>query len=114
MEIISLVLGVISVLVNVYIFTFIIFYAVKLIGNCLEIFYIVNNMQILVEKQEDSINKYNAYKVRALEDILLKNNGINMIDEYRKNIKKMIESDKLSEEEQQLVLVHFYEQFKHK
>lgn len=104
----------ILVIINVYIFTFIIFYAVKLIGNCLEIFCIVNSMHILVEQNENSKSQYNEYKVKALEEMLIGKNGDKLVDEYKKNIKKMIDSDGLAEQDEKGILVHFYGQFNDK
>ncbi len=97
-----------------YSITFSIFYAVKLIGNCLELFYIISNMQIVNDIREntktDIKQKYNSYRILALEKIILINNKIN-IEDYAGEIKKMIETDDLSDQEKLLCLEMFRKQF---
>jgi len=97
-----------------YFITFFIFYAVKLIGNCLELFYIISNMQIINDMQESSIvdikQKYNNYRIMALEKVVLTNKLIS-IDHYADEIKTMIETDDLSNQERILCLEMHKKQF---
>lgn len=92
-----------------YFVVFSIFYAVKLIGNCLELFYIISNMQIVNDIKESSVvkvdikQKYNNYRIMALEKAILINNQIS-VDDYADEIKKMIELDDISEQEKLLCL----------
>ena len=56
-----------------YIIIFIIFYAVKLIGNCLEIFFIVNGSLLSYENKGVNVKElYNSYRLTALETVCLK------------------------------------------
>jgi len=98
-----------------YLIVFSIFYAVKLIGNCLELFYIINNMQILNDSvDKDKMNyksKYNNYRIIALEKTVLKNTSEQAIHEYANEILKMIGQDTIPKEEHDLYLKMFLEQF---
>jgi len=97
-----------------YLIIFSVFYAVKLIGNCLELFYIISNMQIVNDIKENTrLNirqKYNSYRILALEKIVLINSQIK-IENYADEIKKMIETDDLSEQEKLMCLDMFNKQF---
>lgn len=85
-----------------YITVFIIFYAVKLIGNCLELFYILNNMQIIEDDFIDYKDRYNKYRMIALEKIVLSQTTLNTIKDYEETILKLIQNDNISEPEKQL------------
>lgn len=97
-----------------YLITFSIFYAVKLIGNCLELFYIISNMQIINDIQESSKidikQKYNNYRIAALEEYVLILNKID-VDNYADEIKKLIETDDLSDQERKLYMDLHQKQF---
>lgn len=90
-----------------YLIIFAILYAVKLIGNCLELFYIISNMQIVYDAKEnkkvDLKQKYNNYRILALEKIILLNNQVS-INDYANEIKKMIETDNMSEQEKNVCM----------
>lgn len=81
---------------------FIIFYAVKLIGNCLELFYILNNMQIALEDSVHFKNKYNQYRISALEKIVLSKTSLDTINEYKNTILELIGNDNISEQEKNI------------
>lgn len=88
----------ITLFVLCYLISFSILYAVKLIGDCLELFFIINSIEILLDdnKENDAVelkDKYNNFRIMALETIVLTNNGIECIDAYCNTIKKLIESD---------------------
>ncbi len=87
-----------------YLVVFSVFYAVKLIGNCIELFYIISSMQIVIENTKGDIKqKYNNYRIMALEKIVLIS-GLSSIENYANEIKEMIESDNLSEQEKAVCL----------
>lgn len=98
-----------------YFITFSIFYAVKLIGNCLELFYIISNMQIINDIKESSKvdikQKYNNYRIMALEKVILTNKLVS-IEHYKNEIKEIIEADVLSEQERFLFLEMHQKQFR--
>lgn len=90
-----------------YFIVFTIFYAVKLIGNCLELFLIINSMQIIDESYNDPIDyksKYNNYRITALEKIKLSTTSAKKIKEYENEIKKLIESDNLDNDDKIILL----------
>lgn len=97
-----------------YFIVFSIFYAVKLIGNCLELFYIISNMQIANDMKEISNatikQKYNSYRILALEETVLINRFVS-IENYANQIKKMIENDDLSEQERLICMEMLKKQF---
>lgn len=97
-----------------YLIVFSIFYAVKLIGNCLELFYIVSDMQINEdEKQDAKIDfkfQYNNYRITALEKVILINKIIK-IEEYSDELKKLIESDVISPQKKEIYLEMHRKQF---
>lgn len=99
-----------------YFTVFSIFYAVKLIGNCLELFYIVSNMQIIDDKKRNNItdlkSKYNNYRITALEKIILGNSTKEKFIEYANVIRELIESDAISNEEQEIYLEMYKKQFR--
>lgn len=85
-----------------YLTIFIVFYAVKLIGNCLELFYILNNMQIIEDDYKDYKNKYNNYRICALEKIVLTQTSPDTINDYENTILNLINNDNISNQEKQL------------
>ena len=85
-----------------YMTVFIIFYAVKLIGNCLELFYILNNMQIIDEVFVDHKDKYNKYRIIALEKIVLSKTNLDTIKEYEDLISDLIRNDNITVQEKKL------------
>lgn len=90
--------------VMTYFTVFIIFYAVKLIGNCLELFYILNNMQIIEDTPIDLKTKYNTYRMIALEKIVLSRTSPDIIEEYKDTIIELINDDNLSAPEKELYI----------
>lgn len=69
-----------------YLIIFILFYAVKLIGNSLEIFFIVNSTQKRDNVKSDEIEQiYNAYRLAALEKRYLLSNTDDL-EPYKKTI----------------------------
>lgn len=97
-----------------YLVIFIIFYAIKLIGNCLEIFFIVNETD-LVDKEEsttvelkDLKNIYNSYRLTALEYVCLKKMKEQDLKDYMKIISDQIEgNDELKSELEKMYETHF-------
>ncbi len=90
-----------------YFIIFTIFYAVKLIGNCLELFLIINSMQIIDDTQIDFIDYkalYNNYRITALEKMRLSTTSIKIIRKYEKEIKRLIENDNLSDDDKKILL----------
>ena len=95
-----------------YFIVFTIFYAVKLIGNCLELFYIINSMQLTNDLPIDYKAKYNNYRITALEKVELSVTSISQVQKYKQTVKKLIENDDISMEERQILLRMHKEHFK--
>ncbi len=101
------------VLITSYIFSymtiFVIFYSVKLVGNCLEIFFIINESG--EEKKTVSLKEvYNSYRVTALEKICLSNQDKKIIEEYMKTIFEQIEENEdsiLKDRLKKMFFTHF-------
>ena len=97
-----------------YLTVFSLFYAVKLIGNCLELFFIVNNMEIIEDSKSDSQidfkSRYNNYRITALEKVILINKIVKT-EEYSNELKNLIESDAISPEEKEIYLEKYRKQF---
>lgn len=78
-------------------FTFFsIFYAVKLIGNCLELFILINEMEIVESERGRSDNlerRYYEYRVMALEKLNLSKVSANELTEYKEIISQLIKGD---------------------
>lgn len=84
------------VLILTFIFTylviFILFYSVKLIGNCLEIFFIVNSDEEVAEANKLK-QIYNTYRLTALESVCLKHIGLDGVNEYKRIVKEEVDSN---------------------
>lgn len=77
-----------------YLIIFILFYAVKLIGNSLEIFFIVNSAEEEKQKPYDNLkNEYNSYRITALEYVCLTKLGKDGLNKYQEILKKQIEDN---------------------
>lgn len=94
-----------------YLTIFIVFYSVKLIGNCLELFYIVNSMELIENKNIDYKAKYNTYRITALEKVLLSSTSVETIQEYKQTIRVLIESDMVSGDEAKILFKLYSEHF---
>lgn len=95
-----------------YFTVFTVFYAVKLIGNCLELFLIVNEMQIIDdEKGMRDKARYNDYRLMALEKIGLSTTSEEMIELYRNCIHELIKTDITTEEEKNIYFEMLKKQF---
>ncbi len=94
-----------------YFIIFTIFYAVKLIGNCLELFYIINSMQFKEEQHIDYKSWYNNYRITALEKVVLSTTSINQVQNYKQTIKELIENGNIPLEERQILLKMHKEHF---
>lgn len=105
------IVDIIFIPILVYIIVFIIFYAVKLIGNCLELFYIVNGMQIIESEADDLKNNYNSYRILALEKIGLSNTSIETVESYKNIIIELINMDNIPEQEKKIYLEMVKKQF---
>ncbi len=107
-------LNIILLSITSYLVVFSIFYAVKLIGNCLELFYIVSDMQIIEENKYDNKialkSKYNSYRITALEKTIFTNNVKNVV-EYSKVINELIKSDIISQQEKEIYLDMYRKHF---
>lgn len=95
-----------------YLIIFTIFYAVKLIGNCLELFYIINSMQLTDDNPIDYKAKYNNYRITALEKVELSVTSISQVQNYKQTVKELIENDDISLEERQILLRMHKEHFR--
>lgn len=97
-----------------YLIVFIIFYAAKLVGNCLELFYIINDIQIIINAQSSNNikNEYNNYRITALEKIVLTKGDSNQVQDYQRTIEDLIKNDSISNEKRNLYLELYHKQFK--
>lgn len=68
----------------------------KLIGNCLELFYIINSMQISENIPIDYKARYNNYRITALEKVELSATSISQVQNYKQTVKELIENDDIS------------------
>lgn len=77
-----------------YAVIFILFYAVKLIGNCLEIFFIVNDTTVDAKEYRVGLKEiYNSYRITALEVVCLKKMQKEDIEKYKKVIHEQINTN---------------------
>ena len=95
-----------------YMIVYIIMYAVGLIGNCLELFFIINEIELA--SQEDKTNIEQEYlhcRVMALEWVLLKGKDRTVLESYSKKILEIINKSEKTETEKeklrQLYKMHF-------
>lgn len=95
-----------------YFTVFTIFYAVKLIGNCLELFYIINSIQLTDNIPIDYKARYNNYRITALEKVELSVTSLSQVQNYKQTVKKLIENDDMPSEERQILLKMHKEHFK--
>lgn len=105
------VINLISTSILSYFIIFILLYSVKLIGNCLELFYIVNGYELLDEEKTDYKAIYNNYRITAIEKVNLSNTSIEKVNEYKEVVKQLIETDNRSEEEIKVLLEMHKSQF---
>lgn len=92
-----------------YLIIFILFYAVKLIGNSLEIFFIVNSSEVISVKEKENLKVvYNSYRLTALENVCLKKMNQADLADYMNIIKEQITENMLEREElEKLFNEHF-------
>lgn len=77
--------------VGSYLIIFILFYAVRLIGNSLDIFFIVNSSELVTtEQKKEPRMLYDSYRLTALETVCLKKVEPDDLEEYMKIIKELI------------------------
>lgn len=93
-----------------YMVAFSLFYSVKLIGNCLALFNIVNDIEIHEEESSELQDKYNRYRLIALESLYFVPNNEDLI-KYKNKIEKMIKEDALSDNERAALLKMFNAHF---
>lgn len=105
------IINLIGISILSYLIIFILFYSVKLIGNCLELFYIVNGYELLDEEKADYKAIYNNYRITAIEKVNLSNTSIEKVNEYKEVVKQLIETDNRSEEEIKVLLEMHKSQF---
>lgn len=123
MEAIVIVIYVIIFLIS-YLVLFAILYAVKLIGNCLDLLNIINAFEFElsklqgynsnnIESETSMKDKYNNYRITAIEKAILSSGSVDNIKNYQNDIKKLIENDtRISDEEKNGLLEMNSKQFK--
>ena len=94
-----------------YFTIFSIFYAVKLIGNCLELFMIINEMQIITDDDSKYKMRYNDYRLMALEKLGLSTTSPDMVEAYRNTIYEMINLDDTEMDEKKIYIAMLKKQF---
>lgn len=99
-----------------YLVVFSIFYAVKLIGNCLELFFIVSDLQIVEDSKNNILfnpkYEYDRYRIISLEKIILNKKTQDHLKEYAYEIKNMIESDTIPQQVKDAILLCHKDHFK--
>ena len=105
------IINLIGISILSYLIIFILFYSAKLIGNCLELFYIINGYELLDEEKTDYKAIYNNYRITAIEKVNLSNTSIEKVNEYKEVIKQLIETDNRPEEEIKVLLEMHKSQF---
>ena len=95
-----------------YMIVYIIMYAVGLIGNCLELFFIINEIELASQEDKTNIEQeYLHYRVMALEWVLLKGKDRTVLESYSKKILEIINKSEKTETEKeklrQLYKMHF-------
>lgn len=84
-----------------YLFIFTIFYAVGLVGNCLSIFSIIADIEDEIEINNKSIKaEYDAYRIMALEYIILMSSDSQRYEMYDRKIGELIKKDTNTTKEQ--------------
>lgn len=105
-------LTVVITVIYSYFAVFSIFYAVKLIGNCLELFIIINEMQIVSEDNDSKYKaRYNDYRLMALEKLGLSTTSMETIESYKKCIEELIAMDDTSGAEKAIYFSMVKKQF---
>ena len=95
----------------VYLIVFIIFYSVKLIGNCIELFYIINGISLIQEKNVDYKVKYNGYRLMALEKLILSDTSLEKVYEYRNILEDLVNEDQTISKEKEIYFEMIERQF---
>lgn len=91
-----------------YLIIFILFYSVKLIGNSLEIFFIVNSTQEQnVVKVDEARQIYDSYRLAALERVYFLSNPVS-VESYKKTLADRIKS--MNDESMKYALKELYRQ----
>lgn len=84
-----------------YLTIFVIFYSAKLVGNCLEIFFIINEGK--EEKKDSNLKEiYFFYRLTALEKIYLSSQNKEKLKEYMEIIMEQIEENVNVEQKEKL------------
>lgn len=105
--------------ITTYCIVFVLAYAVKLIGNCLDIFSLVNDIEDLFQSEKKKLKPiengdikkiYDGYRITALEFILLQNVEDGRLELYLKTMKEQINEDESTTEEQKIRLIAMYKQ----
>lgn len=95
-----------------YFTVYAVFYAVKLIGNCLELFIIINEMQIVAEDDNFKYKmKYNDYRIMALEKLGLSTTSSETVEIYRNTIYELINLDNTETNEKNVYIDMLKKQF---
>jgi len=94
-----------------YLTIFVIFYSVKLIGNCLELFYIVNSFDLIDDNKINYKERYNDYRIVALEKVQLSESSLEKVEEYKETLKVLIKENATSDAELQILLKMHREHF---
>ena len=84
---------IVLVFVFSYLVVFVLFYAVKLIGNCLEIFFIVNSGDER-NNENEVMQCYDSYRITALERVLIPPLGKEGYELYKGTIEEQIANNK--------------------
>lgn len=89
-----------------YVFIFILFYSVGLIGNCLSMFSIISDVNNRVDKESENLKSvYDSYRIMALEYIILSRGDMEGVELYKKKVEEKIKNDKRTTDKQKERLI---------
>lgn len=110
-----LIVIIIVVAIYSYFTCFAIFYAVKLIGNCLELFLLINEMEIVesgMNRSEQIEKRYYEYRIMALEKLNLSKGSEVKLADYQQTILQLINDDDTDKDTKALFFSMLNKQFK--
>ena len=77
-----------------YLFSFILFYSVGLIGNCISMFSVIIDVEESIDEEHKSIKEiYDSYRIVALEYVILTSSDQDKYLKYSEKVKELIKKD---------------------
>lgn len=95
------VVDVIVTMVLTYLFSFILFYSVGLIGNCISMFSLIINVEDGLNRKNENLKEiYDSYRIVALEYVILVSSDKDKYVKYDEKINELIQKDVRTSAEQ--------------